>query len=104
MEAEVDNAQGLLRPGSFARAEILTDSGPDAIVVPASSLLVFAGIEKVVTIKENRAQERPVTTGRRSGDVIEIVAGLAEGEPVVVKPGTLATGMRVELEAPRRGL
>ena len=36
VEAEVDNSQGLLRPGSFARAEILTESGGDSVVVPAS--------------------------------------------------------------------
>jgi RND family efflux transporter MFP subunit len=100
VEAEVDNASGLLRPGSFARAEIRTDSGGDTLVVPASSLVVFAGIEKVVTVKEGKALERAVTTGRRAGDAIEIVAGIEPGEDVVVKPGNLATGMAVEVVSP----
>lgn len=99
VEAAVDNTKGLLRPGSFARAEIVTDSGADTIVVPASAVVLFAGIEKVVTIKDKKAQERPVTTGRRSGDWIEVLSGLAEGEPVVVKPGNLATGVAVEPSA-----
>jgi RND family efflux transporter MFP subunit len=97
VEAEVDNSKGLLRPGSFARAEIVTESGGDSLVVPASSLVIFAGIEKVVTVKEGKALERAVTTGRRAGDVVEIMAGLEAGEPVVVKPGNLATGMAVEI-------
>jgi multidrug efflux pump subunit AcrA (membrane-fusion protein) len=59
VEAEVDNTQGLLRPGSFARAEILTESGGDSLLVPASALVVFAGIEKVVTVKDGKALERP---------------------------------------------
>jgi len=99
VEAEVDNSKGLLRPGSFARAEILTESGGDSVVVPSSSLVLFAGIEKVVTVKDGKALERPVTTGRRAGDVVEIVSGLEDGEAVVVKPGNLATGMAVEIVA-----
>jgi HlyD family secretion protein len=104
VEAEVDNAKGLLRPGSFARAEIVTDSGGDSIVIPASSVVVFAGIEKVVTVKDKKAQERPVTTGRHAGPLVEILAGLAEGEPVVVRPGNLATGMAVDAQPLADGL
>ncbi len=98
VEAEVDNSKGLLRPGSFARAEIRTESGGDSLVVPESSLVLFAGIEKVVTVKDGRALERPVTTGRRAGDQVEVLSGLEDGEPVVVKPGNLTTGAAVEIE------
>lgn len=102
VEAEVDNSKGLLRPGSFARAEIRTESGGDSLVVPASALLVFAGIEKVVTVKDGKAFERPVTTGQRAGELVEILSGIEHGEAVVVKPGNLATGIAVEIarEAP----
>jgi RND family efflux transporter MFP subunit len=95
VEAEVDNARGLLRPGSFARAEIVTDSGSDSIVVPASAVVVFAGIEKVVTVKDGKALERPVTTGRRTEQLVEILSGLDQGVPVVVEPGNLSTGTAV---------
>ena len=97
VEAEVDNSKGLLRPGSFARAEIQTESGGDSVVVPASALVLFAGIEKVVTVRQGKALERPVTTGRHAGDAVEILSGLDEGESVVVKPGNLTTGAAVEV-------
>jgi RND family efflux transporter MFP subunit len=97
VEAEVDNSKGLLRPGSFARGEIVTDSGAETIAVPVSAVVVFAGIQKVITVKDGKAVERPVTTGRQSGETVEIVAGLAEGEPVVVKPAGLATGVAVDV-------
>lgn len=100
VEAEVDNSEGLLRPGSFARGEIVTDSGAETIAVPASALVVFAGIEKVIAVKDGKAVERTVTTGRREGETVEIVSGLEEGEAVVVKPGNLANGMAVEVLAP----
>jgi RND family efflux transporter MFP subunit len=97
VEAEVDNSRGLLRPGSFARAEIVTEAGGDSVVVPASSVVLFAGIEKVVTVKEGKALERPVTTGRRAGDAVEILSGLQDGDTVVVRPGNLTTGAAVEI-------
>jgi RND family efflux transporter MFP subunit len=99
VEAEVDNSKGLLRPGSFARAEIRTESGGDSLVVPQSSLVLFAGIEKVVTVKEGKALERPVTTGRRAGDQVEILSGLEDGDVVVLKPGNLTTGAAVEVDS-----
>jgi RND family efflux transporter MFP subunit len=100
VEAEVDNSKGLLRPGSFAKAQIATESGGDTLVVPASSVVLFAGIEKVVTVKDGKAQERQVTTGRHAGDLVEIVSGLEGGESVVVKPGNLQTGEAVAATAP----
>jgi RND family efflux transporter MFP subunit len=99
VEAEIPNPNGALRPGAFVRAEIVSDAGGPALVVPASSVVVFAGIEKVVTVKEKKALERPVVTGRRTAEAIEIVSGLADGDLVVEKPGNLATGMPVQPES-----
>jgi len=98
VEAEIPNPHGLLRPGAFVKAEIVSDAGGPVLVVPASSVVVFAGIEKVVTVKEKKALERPVVTGRRTADVVEIVSGLTAGDLVIEKPGNLATGMSVEAE------
>src|SRR5712692_8034757 len=95
IEAEVPNQAGVLRPGSFSRAEIVIAADQPAIFVPASSIVVFAGIEKVLTIREGKALERRVVTGRREKDRIEIVEGLKVGEPVVIDPGNLVGGQSV---------
>ena len=95
IEAEVPNQAGVLRPGAFSRAEIVVAADQPAIFVPASSIVVFAGIEKVLTIREGKAQERRVVTGRREKDRIEIVEGLKVGEPVVIDPGNLVGGQAV---------
>lgn len=95
IEAEVPNQAGVLRPGSFSRAEIVIAADQPAIFVPASSIVVFAGIEKVLTIREGKALERRVVTGRREKDRIEIVEGLKVGEPVVIDPGNLVGGQPV---------
>ncbi len=95
VEAEIPNPDGALRPGAFVKAEIDSDAGGPVLVVPASAVVVFAGIEKVVSVKDGKALERPVVTGRRAGDVVEIVSGLGAGDLVVAAPGNLATGMSV---------
>jgi RND family efflux transporter MFP subunit len=95
VEAEVPNAGGTLRPGSFARAEIVIAADQPAVFVPASSIVVFAGIEKVLLVRDGKAEERRVVTGRREKDRVEIVEGLRAGEPVVAQPGNLTGGQPV---------
>lgn len=98
IEAEVDNQQGKLRPGTFAKAEIQTSTTNGVITVPTSALVTFAGIQKVFTVKDNKAVERPVVTGQREEDWVEITEGLKAGEMVVVAPGNLVTGQPVSIE------
>jgi len=95
IEAEIPNERGVLRPGSFARASIMTKAGQPIVMVPASAIVTFAGIEKVMSVKDGKSVERRVQTGRRDGDRIEVVSGLAAGEPVVIEPGNLTGGQAV---------
>jgi RND family efflux transporter MFP subunit len=97
VEAEVGNRDGRLRPGSFARAEIVVEPDRLAVLVPASAIATFAGLEKVFVVKDDRAVEKRVRTGRRAGDRVEILEGVAAGEPIVVEPGNLANGTPVRV-------
>jgi RND family efflux transporter MFP subunit len=98
VEAEVPNERGTLRPGAFARADIVVAADQPTVFVPASAIVVFAGIEKVLTVQDGRAVERRVQTGRRETDRVEIVSGLTAGEAVVVEPGNLVGGQRVTVQ------
>jgi membrane fusion protein, multidrug efflux system len=105
IEADVPNDDAALRPGQFVRGEIITNERESGLVVPASALIIFAGLEKVVTIKEGKALEKTVSTGRRSADWVEVVMGLKAGERVVLDPGTLRSGQSVVVtEPPPRSL
>src|SRR6185436_9228654 len=50
VEADVRNS-GRLRPGAFARAEIMTDDAKMAVTVPTNAIVTFAGIEKVIIVQ-----------------------------------------------------
>jgi RND family efflux transporter MFP subunit len=95
IEAEVANVSGVLRPGAFANAEVVTEASDTAMLVPATSLVSFAGVEKVFVVKEGKASERRVTTGRRNAGRVEILKGLTAGDAVVVTPGNLVDGEAV---------
>ena len=98
VEAEIPNERGVLRAGAFARAEIVTESAQPIVTVPASSLIVFAGVEKVLVVRAGKTAEVRVQTGRRLGDTIEILEGLKKGEEVVDSPGNLAGGTPVSVK------
>jgi HlyD family secretion protein len=100
VEAELPNP-GNLRPGSFARAVISLGAGAPVLTVPASSIVVFAGIEKVLTVEANKAIEKPIATGRRAGDMVEVLKGLRDDEAVVLAPGTLQQGQQVTVTGER---
>jgi membrane fusion protein (multidrug efflux system)/multidrug efflux system membrane fusion protein len=98
VEADVP-AQGSLRVGRFVRAEIVVNESEAALVVPEPALIVFAGLEKVVSAKDGKVTEKAVTTGRRGADWVEIVSGLNAGELVVLEPAGLRTGQLVIIES-----
>lgn len=95
VELELENPEGALRPGSFARAEIVLDPEARTLVVPRAALVRFAGIDKVIAVVDGVAAERPVTVGRAEAERVEILDGLAAGTEVVLEPGNLQNGMRV---------
>ena len=94
VEAEVTN-NGRLRPGSFVRVDIITDPQGLAVTVPPNAILTFAGIEKVLLIKDGKALERPVTTGQKNQKWVEILSGVTPGEQVVLDPEGLQSGQWV---------
>ena len=97
VEADVPNRFGL-RAGLFARAQIVVNEREEGVCVPAKALLVFAGLEKVVVVKDGKAAEKTVATGRRGADWVELVSGVVVGETVVLDPVGLRTGQAVTIE------
>ncbi len=95
VEADIANRTGALRPGSFARADIVVAEQEPATAVPKDALLTFAGIEKIFLVKDGKAVEKNITTGRRANGFIEIIGGIKPGDQVVIQPGNLQNGQPV---------
>ena len=82
VEAEVANPSNLLRPGMFAKSNLITAKDAPAVMVPRRSVQIIAGLNKVFVIENGRVSERIVKTGATDGDMIEVVEGVKSGEVV----------------------
>ncbi len=94
---KVENAQGQLLPGMFARADIAVFEKPNALVVPTSALRDNDGDGKFESVflagEGNKAVLKPVTLGYLTTDYAEITQGLEEGEQVITEArGNLKEG------------
>ena len=87
-----------LRPGMFARAEILPGAAP-ALTVPQEAILFREGRPAAFVLSEgDRVALRPLATGRRREGAVEVTGGLSPGERVVVAgAGFLSDGDRVRV-------
>ena len=94
VEADVRN-EGRLHPGQFVRAEIMTASDTPALTVPTNAVVAFAGMEKAFVHASGKALEKRIITGVKAHDWVEVVAGLAKGDEVILHPGNLRTGTPV---------
>jgi multidrug efflux pump subunit AcrA (membrane-fusion protein) len=82
IEAEVENSEGLLRPGQFATVRILQPQTSPAVLVPLRAVRAEAGTNYVFVIKDGRAERRIVQLGQTEADLVEIRSGVASGEQV----------------------
>ncbi len=81
---ELENADGQWRPGEFANAAIATNAQEIKIMVPKEALQTI-GNEKVLFVRTGKGfEKRVVSTGREDSRHIEILSGVAAGEPVAV--------------------
>lgn len=84
---DLPDTGGRLKAGMFARGEFATGSST-ALTLPQSAVLLRDGFSYVFTVgADGRVAQGKVTTGRRSGDRIEILQGLDEKARVVASGG-----------------
>ncbi|MEG3130521.1 efflux RND transporter periplasmic adaptor subunit [Pantoea cypripedii] len=84
---QVENHDGQLRPAMHAQVRIVTQRIADALVIPLAALgarLEDQRFEVQVTDNRGKSQPRQVTVGLINGHDVQIVAGLAAGERVVI--------------------
>lgn len=82
IEALVPNPDNVLKPGFFARGLIITGKDESVPFVPTGAVYSFAGVTKVFVIKDGVLSERPVKTGVRQGDLVEVTGDVKPGDTV----------------------
>lgn len=87
VRAAVDNTDGSLFPGQFLRVRVALPQEDGVITVPQTAVIsslygdsIYVVVPEGDGLKVNQAF---VTLGRRSGNRIEVVAGIAAGDQIV---------------------
>jgi len=86
VEILIDNPEGTIKPGMFAKVTVPVKIHTDAIIISRASLIGDAGAktQNVFVIDEDSvSQRRPVEIGLSRGAEVEVLSGITEGEAVV---------------------
>ena len=99
VEALIDNPNGELKPGSYARASLPTNKSETVKLVPARAVAyVFGSNKAYVVTAANTIEAREVKLGDRFDQHVEILEGLEDGEKVAVTQlARLDTGSKVAI-------
>lgn len=83
IEAQVPNADHRLKPGGFAKADILIRAESEALTAPLESVVSFAGVNKVFVVREDKAHEVEVAIGVRGRGWVELLGDIKAGDRLV---------------------
>jgi len=79
-----DNPSERLKPNMYARVSIYGRLKPNALSIPREALIPAPGRDRVVVAAgEGKFHVHEVMTGLESGDFVEILAGISEGDEIV---------------------
>ncbi|MFK5915035.1 MAG: efflux RND transporter periplasmic adaptor subunit [Woeseiaceae bacterium] len=79
-----DNKDESLKPNMFAKVAIYGGAKREVLIIPREALIRTGNDQRVIiSIGEGRFQAREVKAGIESGEFIEIIQGLNEGDKVV---------------------
>jgi membrane fusion protein (multidrug efflux system) len=84
VRALLDNAAGLLKPGMFMTVTVQRDPTP-ALVVPEAAIVPERGKIYVFVVENGAVARREVATGRREPGRVELLAGVEQGDRVIVE-------------------
>lgn len=96
VKVHLDNADGRIRSGMFARVLLPGDSRP-VLTVPTTAVVTRGQLQGVWTLEDGLARIRWVRPGRLLGDRIEILSGLEPGDRYLpAPPPATVEGARIE--------
>jgi cobalt-zinc-cadmium efflux system membrane fusion protein len=92
--ALIDNRERMLRAEMVAQAELAAAAGARVLSVPSAAVQAMEGDTVVIVAREQdggmHIAARPVRVGRRTGERVEILAGLSTQDQVILQGAAIA--------------
>jgi membrane fusion protein, heavy metal efflux system len=89
VQAEINNVNGALKPGMFAELEVITTRTASSLLSIPTAAIIEANGKKIIYVENGRSFQlvEPVF-GRTSGNTIEVISGLFDGDKIVTNRAT----------------
>jgi multidrug efflux pump subunit AcrA (membrane-fusion protein) len=84
VEIEVDNRDYRLKPGMFARVELVVQRRDNVLLLSKDSLITENGPARVFVHNSGRAILKDVSLGLEGEEYVEVLNGLSQGDEVLV--------------------
>lgn len=84
VRARSSNPGNILKPGAFAKVEVVLKTYEDAILVPSEAIVTELEGQKIYIAKDGKAKSQKVKTGIRTERAVQIIEGLAPQDTVVL--------------------
>jgi RND family efflux transporter MFP subunit len=96
VEVLVDNPAHKLKPGFFAKGEILVGVDENVLAVPDETVSVLAGVSSVFVIENGIIKQTSIQLGEHEGKFFEVLSGL-KGDEILAASNLneLVTGVKV---------
>jgi membrane fusion protein (multidrug efflux system) len=78
------NPSNMLKPGAFARVNMILERFPEALKIPSEAVVTVLDGNSVFICKNGKAIEVPVTTGIRTDSEIQITKGISIGDSLII--------------------
>jgi RND family efflux transporter MFP subunit len=96
VEAQIDNRELLLRPNTFGEVTLEVSTHENALVIPQTAVLEN---HIVFLARDNKAERKEVTLGLQNAELVEVLSGIEEGDPVIVEGNFgLVDGAEIEIK------
>jgi RND family efflux transporter MFP subunit len=105
VQFELDNPDGLFYPGSYTEAHLKNGTPQNqSIRLPGNTFIFKAGGLQIATVgADNKVTIKSVKPGRDYGSELEIVAGVAADDQVIINPpDSLYQGQQVRIAPPAK--
>lgn len=95
VRALINNSEGTIFPGGFAKVQLALKEIDGALMLPAAALIPDLKGQKVFLLKNGKSASVPVVTGLRTDEKVQAIDGIRAGDTVIV---TGIMGLRPDME------
>ena len=98
VEIDLPNPNGMLRPGMYAKVDIILDERQDVLTLPTTAIVREGSATYCCSVESGKIDRKQIELGLRSGGEVEVRSGIDANQLVVLaRADSLNQGVPVEV-------